>query len=264
MSKRFVEIQTHGGVRELALNDEKSLNSLTEELSKDLLAELREAEADESIRSVIITGRGRMFSSGGNLKEFLSANGAIGEVVNRMMVEVYNPLAAHIRSMSIPVISLVNGPAIGAGVGLALCADLVYAVESATFSLPFVPKLGLVPDMGTSWLVARLLGTSKAMELTLTGREMSAAEAAAEGLVLKVLSASDAVQVVNEIAHRMAELPPKSVERTKKAINQARFNDFETQLELERELQVACFSGDEAAEGLNAFKERRQPRFVNC
>ncbi|WP_101756676.1 enoyl-CoA hydratase/isomerase family protein [Oceanicoccus sp. KOV_DT_Chl] len=261
MENKFIDIVEYEGVKEIILNDEHSLNSLSENLSRELLAEINSAEADPDVRVLVISGRGKLFCSGGNLKEFLAAGDQIAVSIDRLIEEVYNPLASCIRNLSKPVLSAINGSVIGAGVGLALCADVVYASEEASFTLPFVPRMGLVPDFGSSWLLPRLLGGSKAAAMILTGESMTAAEAEKAGMIWKVVAKNELSSVVREAAIKLSKLPPEAVALAKQALNAAQTNSFDEQLELEQELQVACFRGREVQEGISAFAERREPNF---
>jgi 2-(1,2-epoxy-1,2-dihydrophenyl)acetyl-CoA isomerase len=245
----------------MTLDHAESRNSLSEELARDLLSALSSAATDPSVRSILLTGRGKAFCAGGNLKQFANADEPLGRYVGRVMRELYIPLAVAMHGYNKPIIAAVNGAAVGAGVGLALCADLVLAAGSAYFVLPFVPALGAVPDMGTSWWMPRLVGQRRALGLLLTGERLSAAEAQAAGLVWKTVVDTELESTAFALAKSLGTLPEDAVRRTKLALAAAFHTSFHDQLELERELQMASFDGDEFREGLAAFRDGRRPNF---
>jgi 2-(1,2-epoxy-1,2-dihydrophenyl)acetyl-CoA isomerase len=256
-----VQIMTREGVCVLTLDHVESRNSLSEELARELLAALASAATDPSVHSVLLTGRGKAFCAGGNLKQFAAVDGPLNRYVGRMIRELYMPLALTMHRFDKPVIAAVNGAAVGAGVGLALCADVVLAASSAYFMLPFVPVLGAVPDMGTSWLVPRLIGQPRALGLLLTGDRLTADDAQAAGLIWKTVPDTELEGAALALAKSLGVLPVDAVQRTKLALDAAHHNSFEEQLELERELQMSSFDGWEFREGLTAFREGRRPNF---
>jgi 2-(1,2-epoxy-1,2-dihydrophenyl)acetyl-CoA isomerase len=256
-----IQITNREGVCVLTLDHVESRNSLSEELARELLTALASAATDPSVRSVLLTGRGKAFCAGGNLKQFAGADEPLNRYVGRIIRELYTPLALAMHRFDKPMIAAVNGAAVGAGVGLALCADIVLAASSAYFVLPFVPALGAVPDMGTSWLVPRLIGQPRALGLLLTGDRLSADDAQAAGLIWKTVADTELEGAALALAETLGALPVDAVQRTKLALAAARHNSFEEQLELERELQMCSFGGDEFREGLAAFREGRRPNF---
>lgn len=258
---QFIEVSDYQSVRQLCLNDPTSLNSLSEGLATELSQHFTDAEADNSVRSIVLTGKGKTFCSGGNLKEFLQVAEPLDQYIQRLISELYTPLALQIRNLTKPIITAMNGPAIGAGVGLALGADIVFAAQSSYFSLPFVPALGVVPDMGSSWLVPRALGYNRALALALTGEKFSAEQAQVAGMIWKCVPDAELQQIVRTAAVKLAALPQQAVLRTKAAFANAQQNTFEQQLNLECELQTESFGGAEFQEGLAAFKQRRAPDF---
>lgn len=256
-----IQIMNREGVCVLTLDHVESRNSLSEELARELLTALASAATDPSVYSVLLTGRGKAFCAGGNLKQFAGADEPLNRYVGRMIRELYTPLALAMHRFDKPMIAAVNGAAVGAGVGLALCADIVLAASSAYFVLPFVPALGAVPDMGTSWLVPRLIGQPRALGLLLTGDRLSADDAQAAGLIWKTVADTELESAALTLAKSLGVLPADAARRTKLAIAAARHNSFEEQLELERELQMSSFGSDEFREGLTAFRQGRRPNF---
>lgn len=257
----YIEVSDDQAVRQLCLNDPASLNSLSEGLATELSRRLADAQADSGVRAVVLTGKGKTFCSGGNLKEFLQVSEPLDDYIQRLITELYTPLALQIRNFPKPIITALNGPAIGAGVGLALGSDMVFAAQSAYFALPFVPALGVVPDMGSSWLVPRALGYNRALALALTGEKFSAEQAQAAGMIWKCLPDAELEPTVRAVAAKLAALPQQAMLRTKAAFSQAHENSFARQLDLECVLQTASFGGAEFQEGLAAFKQRRAPDF---
>jgi 2-(1,2-epoxy-1,2-dihydrophenyl)acetyl-CoA isomerase len=249
-------------VRTITLNDPATLNSMTEEMANALLNALRGAVADEQIRAVLLTSTGKFFSAGGNLKTFMNQEGPLDDYVNKVIEDTYNPLAEYMMAMPIPVVSAINGPAIGAGVGLGLNADIVLAAKSAYFSLPFVPKLGVVPDMGCSWLVTRGLNYNQALALFLTGDALTAEDAARTGMIWKCIDDIELMSEASTLAENLAKLSPAAIRRTKEALRSACQSSFNTQLKLEQQLQTASFGGKALKEGLSSFKERREADFI--
>jgi len=262
MSTQYITVSNDGGVRTLCLNDAPSMNSLSEALAGELSLQLTAASEDTAVRAIVITGNGKLFSAGGNLKDFMAVAEPLDQYIGRVIRDLYAPLALQIRQMPKPVLTAVNGPAIGAGVGLALCGDLVFAAQSAYFTLPFVPALGVVPDMGSTWLVPRLLGYGRALGYALTGEKLTAEQAQAAGLIFKCVPDAEFAAAVQSAAAKLAALPAAAVQRTKLAFQQAHTNSFEQQLALEAELQTASFGSAEFQEGLAAFRERRAPDFT--
>ena len=257
----YIEVSDYQSVRQLCLNDPASLNSLSECLATELSQHLTAAQDDAEVRAVVLTGSGKTFCSGGNLKEFLQVAEPLDEYIQRLITDLYTPLAMQIRNFPKPIITALNGAAIGAGVGLALGTDMVFAARSAYFALPFVPALAVVPDMGSSWLVPRALGYSRALALALTGEKFSAEQAQAAGMIWKCVADAELEQVVRASALKLAALPQRAMLRTKAAFSQAHENTFAQQLDLECVLQTESFGGTEFQEGLHAFKQRRAPDF---
>jgi 2-(1,2-epoxy-1,2-dihydrophenyl)acetyl-CoA isomerase len=262
MTNALIDISDNGAVRTLTLDDPASLNSLSEALATQLSAALSAAQQDAQVRCVVLTGRGKAFCAGGNLKDFMREEERLDHYIGRAIRKLYGPLALQLRDFGKPLLTALNGPAIGAGAGLALNADLVLATRSAYFSLPFVPVLGAVPDMGVSWLLPRRLGYARALGYALTGERLTAAEAVAAGLIWQCVEDDRFAAAVDAAAAKLAALPLQAVRRTRQALAQAHGNSLEQQLELEAELQATSFGSAEFREGLAAFKAHRAPDFT--
>ena len=244
------------GVATLTLNRPDSLNALSAELRGELLKAFRACARDDAVRAVILTGAGRGFCSGADLR------GGSGERDFRRVLErEYNPLIRSIRDLRKPVIAAVNGVAAGAGVSLALACDLVYAAEEARFIQAFV-KIGLVPDSGSTRTLVRSLGRHRAAQLMFSGEPMSAAEARDAGLVNVVVPGDQLSGTVREAAARLAAAPTRAIGLAKRAINAAEDASLDESLALEAQLQELAGRTEDHAEGVAAFTEKREPKFV--
>lgn len=251
-----------GAVRTITLNRPDVLNAFDNALLIALNQALGVAQKEKAVRCVVITGAGRAFCSGQDLadvRERYERNEPIE--FGRHLRELYNPPIARIRSMEKPVIAAVNGVAAGAGCSFALACDLRIAAESASFIQAFI-NVGLVPDSASTFVLPRLIGVSRAMEMACTGRRVKADEALRIGLVNRVVPDGELAGVVAELARKLANLPTLAIALTKRAINAAWNNDLDTQLEYEAELQATAGRSHDHREGVMAFLQKRNPRFT--
>jgi 2-(1,2-epoxy-1,2-dihydrophenyl)acetyl-CoA isomerase len=244
-----------GAVLTITLNRPDVYNAFNQALHEALHEALTEASAPE-VRAVVITGAGKGFSAGQDLREFRALSGSIRDSLEQS----YHPNVRLIRSLEKPVIAAVNGAAAGAGLSLACACDVRIASESATFVPGFI-GIGLVPDAGGSWFVHRLLGYARAFEWMTSNRRLDAGEALAWGLVSEVIPADDFATRTAEIAARWAALPTRGVGLTKRLFDHAEDADLERQLMLEAELQQAATGSADFTEGVAAFLEKRPPSF---
>ncbi|HEX5015881.1 MAG TPA: enoyl-CoA hydratase-related protein [Candidatus Limnocylindrales bacterium] len=252
-----LRVETADGVATLTLGRPEALNALTVPLKHELIEAFTTLAADASVRVVILTGEGRAFCAGQDLRERRQPDAAPLDVELR---ERYNPLVRAIRAAPQPVIAAVNGVAAGAGASLAFGCDLRIAADSARFVLAFA-AIGLIPDTGATWTLQRLVGPSKAMELSLLPDPLSAEDAERFGLVTRVVPAADLAAEAHALAARLAALSPGAVARTKRAILAGATSTFEDALELEATLQGEAGRHPDHAEGIAAFIEKRPPRF---
>jgi 2-(1,2-epoxy-1,2-dihydrophenyl)acetyl-CoA isomerase len=251
-----IEVASANGVATITLNRPDSLNALNAAMRRGLLAAIKAAGRDDAVRAVVLTGSGRGFCSGADLR------GGPGERSFRtVLTNEYNPLITAIRDLPKPMIAAVNGVAAGAGVSLALACDLVYAAEEARFILAFV-RIGLVPDSGVNRALVRALGRHRAAELAFTGDPLSASEAAATGLINGVVPGDQLAAHASAVARRLAEGPTRAIGLTKRLINQAGGPGYAEGLALEAALQELAGRTEDHAEGVAAFSEKRDPRFV--
>ena len=244
-----------GSVLNITLNRPDVFNAFNAALHAALADALADA-ADASVRAVVITGAGRGFSAGQDLREFQELSGSIRDRLEAS----YHPNIRAIRALQKPVLAAVNGPAAGAGLSLACACDIRIASDAATFVPGFV-GIGLVPDSGGSWFIHRILGP-RAFEWMSSNRRLSAEEALGWGLVSEVVPAADFSSRVAAVAAEWAERPTRGVALTKRLFEQAWTDGLEEQLELEAELQQEATGTADFAEGVTAFLEKRPPRFT--
>lgn len=254
----LVLVETVDGVATVTLNRPDALNALTIPMKEQLLDAFRSLERDRGVRVVVLTGAGRAFCAGQDLRERMPPDPVPLEIELR---ERYNPLVLVIRQLSRPVIAAVNGVAAGAGASLAFAADLRIAASGATFVLAF-GRIGLVPDSGATWLLPRLVGSARAAELALLGESLTAPDAERIGLVARVVPDVELSSVTRGVAERMASLAPRALALTKRAMQRAEETSFEAALEYEAALQGVAGRTADHAEGLAAFAEKRPARFT--
>lgn len=257
----FVEQILDGAVSIAYLNQPETFNSLNKIILSELKQFIDTANIDEDVRCIAISGKGKAFCSGQNLKEALSlGNPAQGKIIQTIVEEYYNPLVKAIAEAEKPVISLVNGPAVGAGAMLALICDFTLAAESAYFSQAFV-NIGLIPDTGGTYWLPKLLGRQQANYLAFTGKKISASEAKNLGLVAEVFSDDEFQQKSSEILNQIAGQPTKAIALTKKAFNDSYTKTLHEQLELEGVYQQQAAETEDFKEGVTAFIEKRKPQY---
>ena len=245
-------------VATITLDRPDALNALTVGSRVELLAALERIAADRGVRAVVLTGAGRAFCSGQDLKERLAPDAAPLDVELR---ERYNPIIRAMRELDRPIVAAVNGIAAGAGASLALACDLRIAAEGSSFLLAF-GRVGLVPDSGATWLLPRLIGPGKAVELALLAEPLDAAEAERLGLVTRVVPQERLLAEARSVALRLAALAPTAVALTKRALEAGWSSTLGEALELEARLQGIAGSTADHAEGIAAFVEKRPPRFT--
>ncbi|MDO5104060.1 MAG: 2-(1,2-epoxy-1,2-dihydrophenyl)acetyl-CoA isomerase PaaG [Lautropia sp.] len=244
---------------QLTLNRPDKLNSFNEDMHLALRSALTEAERQQDVRAILLTGAGRGFCAGQDLGD---RNPRCGETpdLGKTIETFYNPLIRLIRQLEKPVICAVNGVAAGAGANLALACDIVLAARSARFIQAFA-KIGLIPDSGGTWILPKLIGEARAKALALTAEPLGAEQAAAWGLIWRTVD-DDALQSeALALAHQLASGPTRGLGLIKQAIQTAATNTLDEQLDLERDLQRQAGQTNDYAEGVSAFLEKRQPAF---
>ena len=253
-----LRLEVTNRVATITLDRPEALNALTVPLKEGLLAAFLGLADDDAIRAIVLTGAGRAFCAGQDLRERFEPDAAPLEIEVR---ERYNPLILAMRRIEKPIVGAINGIAAGAGASLAFACDLRVAAAEASFLLAF-GRVGLVPDSGATWLLPRQVGSARAAELALIGAPLSSADAERLGLVVKVVAAEVVVEEAQTIAGRLADLAPRALALTKRALEATWTSSLEEQLELEAELQGIAGSTADHAEGLAAFLDKRPPRFT--
>ena len=253
-----VRLEVADGIATITLDRPASLNALTIPMKQEFLAALHAIESDAHVRAVILTGAGRAFCAGQDLRERLEPDAPpLGEELR----ERYNPIVRTMRSLPKPIVGAINGVAAGAGASLAFACDLRIAAEGASFVLAF-GRIGLIPDTGATWLLPRLLGPARAAAMAFLNDPVSAAEAERLGLVLSVVPGERLAAEARAIATRLAESAPIAIRLTKEALDGAFERDFEAALEEEARLQDLAGHTEDHREGMAAFVEKRTPRFT--
>ncbi len=256
LAQETIRVEHADGVATVILNRPDSLNALNTAMRRELLAAFKALGRDEAVRAVVLTGEGRGFCSGADLR-----GGDQERDFRRVVTREYNPLVRAIRDMPKPVIAAVNGVAAGAGVSLALACDLVYASEDARFIQAFV-RIGLVPDSGSTRTLVRALGRHRAAHLIFSGEPLSAVEARDEGLVADIVRGDHLRARVQEVAAGLAAAPTRALALSKRLINAAEDATLDESLATEAALQDLAGRTEDHAEGVAAFAEKREPRFV--
>jgi len=249
-----------GGVGRLTLNRPETLNAWTAEFGRELKQVLEAEAADETVRAVLVTGAGRGFSSGADLKAgFEPADDGMPDIRTELR-EIYHPVIAAIRSLPKPIVAAVNGPAVGIGCSLALACDLILAGESAYFGLAFV-NIGLMPDGGSTAFVPPAVGRARAFQMALLGERVAAAQAVDWGLVNWVHPDDKLLDEANSLAERLAAGPTRSYAGSKRELNHWLYDRMAAHLELEATIQGELATSADFIEGVSAFLHKRPPEF---
>ena len=257
-----VGIFRRGAAARLELNRPDRMNAWNNTLGAELRDAVETLAADDEVRAVAITGAGRAFSSGADLKDATSDQTAEGhpDVYSRL-TGVYHPIITGIRRMPKPVVAVVNGAAAGIGLSLALACDLIVAAESAYFLLAFV-NIGLVPDGGSSLLVPSRIGFARAAELAMLGERLPAPRALDWGLINRVCPDGELASAADELLAALADGPTRSYAGTKRQLNRWLYDRMDDQLEFEARIQQEMAESGDFAEGVAAFAEKRKARFT--
>ena len=253
----FVTTALRGTVLVVTLQRPDKFNSFHREQALQLQAALRMADTDDDIRAVLLTGAGKAFCAGQDLAEAIDPNGPGMRVI---LTEHFNPLVRMIRGLKKPVIAAVNGIAAGAGANLALCCDLVVASDKASFLQAF-SSIGLIPDTGGTLLLPRLIGFGKASAAMMLGEKITAEEALSMGMIYAIFPDETFFERALEVATTLAARPTRALALIKEALNATVFADLDAQLTTELHLQLAAAKTRDFTEGVNAFLEKRTPRF---
>lgn len=251
------------GIATITLNLPTKLNPIALDLQQELRACFARVRNDASVRAVVLTGAGKAFCVGADLSAMRPPEDGktLGDQTADWMQSMSNPLIEELRALPVPVVCAVNGPAAGAGVGLALACDIVLAARSAYFYLPFLPKLGIVPDLGCTWFIPRRVGPARAMGMALLDEKLGAETAAQWGLIWAALDDGLLQLEAVQIAQRLARLPAHAVLEARRAIEQSERHTLPEQLHYESERQRELIDKPSFAEGVTAFLQKRAPVF---
>ena len=257
-----LELERRGAAAIIRLNRPEALNAWNHELGVELLDAARRVAEDDAVRAVCVTGSGRAFSSGADLRDLTSRgmtdDGHID--VHTTLTTLYHPILTTLRRMPKPVLAAVNGPAVGIGCSLALTCDLLLAAESAYMLLAFV-NIGLVPDGGAVALVSARAGAGRATRMAMLGERVPASDLRAWGLVDDVLPDHEFAEAVDALLDRLAEGPTKAYAGAKRELNHWLYANLDEQLALEARIQQEMVASGDFREGVTAFLEKRPPKF---
>jgi 2-(1,2-epoxy-1,2-dihydrophenyl)acetyl-CoA isomerase len=259
MSDAILEVDVRDGVAWLTLNRPQAGNAIDIPIAKELLAAAERCERDSAVRAVVITGAGKMFCAGGDLRSFAGAGDRIADVLAEL-TQVLHAAVARLARMRAPVIAAVNGAAAGAGMSLACAADLVIAAESAHFTMAYTAA-GLTPDGSSTYFLPRLVGPMRARELMLTNRRLTAAEALAWGMVTRVVPDNALLEATHALARSLADGPTLAYGATKLLVLASALESLEAQLDLEAREIVTISATRDSREGIAAFLAKRRPTF---
>jgi 2-(1,2-epoxy-1,2-dihydrophenyl)acetyl-CoA isomerase len=260
-SHETVDLTTEDSAAKLLLNRPEALNAWNEQFGRDLLDAVTTVAEDDSVRAVMITGAGRGFSSGADLKEQREGTEGGVPALSARLREVYHPIITTLREMPKPVVAAVNGPAVGIGCSLALAADLVVAAESAYFLLAFV-NIGLIPDGGSTAFLPARIGYARAAEMAMLGERLPAAQALDWGLINRVVPDEDLEGAADAFLQLLAKGPTTSYAGSKRLLNRRMYAGLAEQLEAEAEAQRGQGQTQDFIEGVLAFVEKRPPNFT--
>ena len=252
-----VIFEIRNGIAFITLNRPARMNALNMEMALELQQRLDECGSQKEVRAVYLTGAGKAFCAG---QDLAAAVGSQGHGLDKVLTEGYNPIVTKIRNLPKPVVAAVNGVAAGAGASLALCCDVVVAAQAASFIQAF-SKIGLVPDSGGTYILPRLIGWQRASAMAMLGDPISAEQAEKMGMLYTVYSGQEFQPASLALAKKLAELPTVALGLIKQALNRSADNMLEAQLDLENELQQQALKTKDFKEGIDAFLNKRVPRF---
>ena len=258
MSNNSILIKVENHVAFITLNRPEVFNSFNREMALALQDKLDDCAKDIDVRAIVITGSGKAFCAGQDLKEVTDPE--LNPGFRKILEEHYNPIIQKIRTIEKPIIAAVNGVAAGAGANIALACDIVVATDHTSFIQAF-SKIGLIPDSGGTFFLPRIVGIQKATALMMLGDKVNAEEALAMGLVYKIFPKAFFMDDVTTLATKLASLPTKALGLTKRLLNQSMTNSLEQQLALESDLQIEASSSNDYKEGVAAFIEKRTAEF---
>lgn len=257
--EQLLRISLEDGVARLTLNRPHAANTIDAPMAAALLAAVSELNEDDRVRALVMRGAGKMFCAGGDLQRFAKEGDAAPDYIDGLIQDFHASLKL-LENFRAPVIAAVHGAAAGAGMGLALLADIVVAADTSRFVMAYT-RAGLTPDGGTSWILPHLIGLRRALELTLLNRTLTAPEALEFGMITEVVADQALDQRVDELARELADGPTRAYVNARRLLRHAHHTDYATHLDAEAASIVASFETKDGLEGVRAFRERRTPRF---
>jgi enoyl-CoA hydratase/carnithine racemase len=261
MAYEHIDVTEDSGITTITLNRPEKLNALAGHMRRDLAEALEAAGSDRNVQVVVITGAGRAFCAGGDIRAMAELiENEDGDEFSRLLGSARRVITA-IRQMSKPVVASIGGPASGAGFNLALACDLRIASTNATFSQSFV-KVGLHPDWGGTYFLPRLVTPNKACELFFLGETIDANEALRLGMINYIVEPAELENETRKLAERLRAAPAISVAAAKQAVYMSQTAEMEEMLRFETEAQLRCFESEDGREGVRAFLEKREPKFT--
>lgn len=253
-----IELKIENKVAFITLNRPEVFNSFNREMAFSLQDTLDACEKNEDVRAIVLSGNGKAFCAGQDLKEVTDPE--LNPGFKKILDEHYNPIINRIRTIKKPIVAAVNGVAAGAGANIALACDIVVAHEKVSFIQAF-SLIGLVPDSGGTFFLPRLIGFQKALALAMLGDKISAEEAEKMGMIYKMIPLESFEEEVSKLALKLANMPTKALGMIKELFNKSMTNDLESQLALESKLQIEAAQSEDYTEGVAAFIEKRKPEF---
>lgn len=258
MSNNSIELKIENKIATITLNRPEVFNSFNREMAFALQNTLDDCESNDEVRAIVLTGNGKAFCAGQDLKEVTDPD--LNPGFKKILDEHYNPIITKLRSIKKPIIGAVNGVAAGAGANIALACDVVIAHEKVSFIQAF-SLIGLVPDSAGTYFLPRLIGFQKAQALAMLGDKISAEEAEKMGMIYKFVKLDEFEETINHLANKLANMPTKALGLIKELFNNSMTNDLESQLALESKLQIEAAGSNDYKEGVEAFIEKRKPNF---
>ena len=259
MDYKLIKYSIEQKVALIKFNRPEVLNSFNKQMAKEFQSALRDARDNKEVRSILITGEGKAFSAGQDLAEAVPKDKPLADV-GEIVRESYNPIILLIREIEKPIVCAVNGTAAGAGANIALACDIVVASEKASFIQSFA-KIGLIPDSSGTFFLPRIVGLQRASAMMMLAEKISAEEALKYGMIYKIYSEEKLLEEAQKLARHLSSQPTKGFGLTKRALNKSFFNDLNSQLNLEEELQIEASRSYDYQEGVKAFLEKRNPDF---
>lgn len=253
-----IQLKIENNIAFITLNRPEVFNSFNREMALRLQNVFDDCETNDEIRAIVLTGNGKAFCAGQDLKEVTSPE--LNPGFKKILEEHYNPIITRIRNIEKPILAAVNGVAAGAGANIALACDVVVANNKANFIQAF-SLIGLIPDSGGTFFLPRLIGFQKASALMMLGDKISADEAEKMGMIYKSVPSEEFENTIQKLAVKLAAMPTRALALIKRSLNQSLANDLESQLALESRFQIEAAGTEDYAEGVSAFIEKRKPNF---